>query len=169
MVSNLTIGREKFRENWAALEKTRGGSERLVSDFTRLINEDTESFMAFLAAVKLPKDTDEQRASRRAAMELASKNAAEVPLRTLESCVKIAALAGEALRLGNPNTASDAGSAALFVEAAGKAAAYNVRINLPGIKDMEFAAQVKKRTSDALESLEKLSRDIERNMNDILG
>jgi glutamate formiminotransferase/formiminotetrahydrofolate cyclodeaminase len=101
-------------------------------------------------------------------MEIASKNATDVPLRTLESCVKIAAIAVKAAQFGNPSTASDAGSAALFAEAAGKAAAYNVRINLPGIKDVDFAAQVKKRMSDALASLDSFSRDAEKKMNDIL-
>ena len=169
MVSNLTIGKEKFKENWAVMEEVRGGSGRLISEFARLMNEDTESFKAFMAAARLPKDTDDQKASRRTAMELASKNATEVPLRTLESCAEMAALALKAVRLGNPNTASDAGSAALLAAAAGRAAAYNVRINLSGIKDLEFIAQAKRRMSGALTSLDKFSRDAEKKMNEILG
>ena len=169
MVSNLTIGKEKFKENWAVMEEVRGGSGRLISEFARLMNEDTESFKAFMAAARLPKDTDDQKASRRTAMELASKNATEVPLRTLESCAEMAALALKAVRLGNPNTASDAGSAALLAAAAGRAAAYNARINLSGIKDLEFIAQAKRRMSGALTSLDKFSRDAEKKMNEILG
>jgi glutamate formiminotransferase/formiminotetrahydrofolate cyclodeaminase len=169
MVTNLTIGKEKYKENWAAMEKTRSDSEHLMSAFVRLINEDTESFNEFMAAMKLPKDTDEQKATRGAAMELASKNATEVPLRTLENCVKIASLAVKAAQFGNPNTASDAGSAALFAEAAGKAAAYNVRINLSSIKDTEFTELAKKRMSESLESLAKLSSESDKKINDILG
>jgi glutamate formiminotransferase/formiminotetrahydrofolate cyclodeaminase len=169
MVSNLTIGREKFKENWAVMDEVRGGSELLISEFARLMNEDAESFKAFMTAMNLPKDTDDQKASRKTAMALASKNATEVPLHTLECCAKMAALALKAVRFGNPNTASDAGSAALLAAAAGRAAAYNVRINLSGIKDLDFTAQAKKRMSNALVSIEKLSRDTEKKMNEILG
>ncbi|MDR3321460.1 MAG: cyclodeaminase/cyclohydrolase family protein [Synergistaceae bacterium] len=169
MVANLTVGKEKYKDNWAAMEAVRDKSERLRSEFAALADDDTESFNAFMAAMKMPKDTDEKKASRKRAMEEASKGATEVPLRTLESCVKLAELAAEAVKFGNPNAASDAGSAALLAEAAGRAAAYNVRINLPGISDEAFAARAREKTSKALRTIGEFSRETERTMDEILG
>jgi glutamate formiminotransferase/formiminotetrahydrofolate cyclodeaminase len=62
-------------------------------------------------------------------------------------------LAYLAAKNGNTNTISDAGSAALLGEAAGKAAAYNVKINLPGVTDETFAADFKARMTEALQQL----------------
>lgn len=169
MVANLTVGKEKYRENWAEMEQTLARSELLRARFICLMNDDTESFNGFMAAMRMPKDTDEEKAARRAAMENASRAATEVPLATLECCVELAEMANDAMRLGNPNTASDAGSAALLALAAGKAAAYNVRINLPGIKDALFTLGVRDRMACALDTLARMSRMTEEGMNGILG
>ncbi|MDR1472376.1 MAG: cyclodeaminase/cyclohydrolase family protein [Synergistaceae bacterium] len=168
MVSNLTTGKEKYRDNWSGMEEVRSKSEPMRAKFVKLMNDDTESFNEFMAAMKMPKDTDEQKESRGAAMAYASKSATEVPLATLELCAEMAGLALLAARLGNRNAASDAGSAALLAEAAGKAAAYNVRINLPGIRDEAFAESARSRMRGALSSLEKKCRETERLMDHIL-
>ncbi|MDR3279982.1 MAG: cyclodeaminase/cyclohydrolase family protein [Synergistaceae bacterium] len=169
MVSNLTIGKEKYRENWAAMEEIAQESERLRGEFVRLMNEDTESFNVFMSAMKMPRDTDEQKAARGSALADAAKGATEVPLSTLEKCAEMACLASRAVSLGNPNTASDAGSAVLLAEAAGKGAAYNVRINLPGIKDEIYAAEARRRMASALDRIAKSSGEAERSMDKILG
>ena len=150
MVSNLTLGKEKYKDGWEEMGKVLEGSKKLHADFINLMNEDTESFNLFMKALKMPKDTDEQKAARRAAMAEASKAATAVPLRTLESCAKTAALSVAAAKKGNPSAVSDAGVAALFAEAAAKAAAYNVKINLPGIKDEAFAKECRDRMEKAL-------------------
>ncbi|MDL2298698.1 cyclodeaminase/cyclohydrolase family protein [Synergistaceae bacterium OttesenSCG-928-D05] len=169
MVASLTIGKEKYKDNWPKIEEILKKSEPLRTEFVKLMNEDTESFNSFMAAMKMPKDTEEQKAARRDAMADASKLATAVPLRTLERCVEMAQLAVDAMKYGNTNAASDAGSAALLAEAAGKAAAYNVRINLPGIKDEAFAEDAKTRVRNALDKLMRASKEIEDGMNEILG
>ena len=153
MVANLTIGKEKYMDSWQVMEDTVGKSESLRFKLVDLMNRDTESFNSFMAAMKMPKATEEEKCARKKAMGEASKLATEVPLLTLEACVEVAELACLAARDGNTNTISDAGSAALIAEAAGKAAAYNVKINLPGVTDESFAADFKARMEDALEQL----------------
>lgn len=153
MVSNLTVGKEKYKENWAVMEELLSKGEALRTKFVVLMNKDTESFNAFMTALKMPRDTDEQKAKRKKAMQEASMLATEIPLTTLEACAEAAGLALRAAKHGNPKAASDAGSAALLAEAAGKAASYNVRINLPGITDETFVAVCRKRMSDALVSI----------------
>lgn len=55
--------------------------------FLALIDEDTAAFSAYLAARKLPKETDAENAARAEATERANQDATDVPLRTLEACV----------------------------------------------------------------------------------
>lgn len=169
MVSNLTVGKEKYRDDWVEMEDVVSKSETLRRMFTRLMDEDTESFNAFMAAMKLPKETDGEKAARRQAMAEASKATTEVPLRTLEQCVSLGEIAVRAMKSGNPNTVSDAGSASLLACAAGRAAAYNVRINLPGVKDEAFATEVQDRMSKALDALLRTAKEAEDVMNKALN
>lgn len=150
MVANLTLGKEKYRTGWDKMNKVLEEGEKLRAEFINLMNEDTESFNLFMQALKMPKETEEQKTSRKAAMGEASKAATAVPLRTLESCVKAAELSFAAAKYGNSNAVSDAGVAALLAEAAGKAASYNVKINLPGITDEAFAEECRERMEKAL-------------------
>jgi glutamate formiminotransferase/formiminotetrahydrofolate cyclodeaminase len=150
MVSNLTVGREKYRANWDKMTSVVETSEQLRTKSLALMDDDVTSFNAYMAALKMPKETDGQKSARAAELEKTAKRAAEVPLAILELCAKAAELAVQAAEYGNPNTATDAGSAAVFAEAAGKAAAYNVRINLPGIKDEAFTARARERMDCAL-------------------
>ncbi|MDO4561579.1 MAG: cyclodeaminase/cyclohydrolase family protein [bacterium] len=169
MVGNLTVGKEKYKDNWETMEKVFKESEALRAEFVKLMNDDTDSFNVFMAAMKMPKETDEQKAVRKAAMAEASKTATDVPLRTLEACAGAAKLACEAASFGNPNAASDAGSAALLADAAGKAASYNVRINLPGVKDEVFAAECRARMAKALEEIAAYSVKTAAKMEEALG
>ena len=169
MVGNLTVGKEKYKDNWETMEKVFKESEALRAEFVKLMNDDTDSFNVFMAAMKMPKETDEQKAARKAAMAEASKTATDVPLRTLEACAGAAKLACEAASFGNPNAASDAGSAALLADAAGKAASYNVRINLPGVKDEVFAAECRARMAKALEEIAAYSVKTAAKMEEALG
>ena len=153
MVANLTVGKEKYRESWQMMEDIVSKSESLRFKFVELMNRDTESFNTFMAAMKMSKATEEEKCVRKKAMGEAAKLATEVPLLTLEACVEMTELAYLAARNGNTNTISDAGSAALLGEAAGKAAAYNVKINLPGVTDETFAADFKVRMTEALVQL----------------
>lgn len=169
MVASLTVGKEKYKENWEIMEAARTKSEELRAQFVKLMNDDTEAFNGYMAAMKLPKETDEQKEARKAAMQEAAKKATLVPLLTLEACVKMASLACDATDKGNPNALSDAGSATLLAVAAGNAAAYNVRINLPSVKDEEFVKDAQNRMSRALDDLARYIREVKHIMDKALG
>jgi glutamate formiminotransferase/formiminotetrahydrofolate cyclodeaminase len=169
MVSLLTIGKEKYRGRWDEMNEVLGKSERLRIIFLKLADEDTESFNEYMAALKMRKNTDERVAARKKALEAASKRAAEVPLSTLEHCVETAALAARACVIGNRGSSSDAGSAALLAKAAGNAAAYNVRINLPGVHDGVFVNETKKKLDLWVDSISKNCADASEIMDGILG
>ncbi len=138
MVCNLTIGKNKYAavedEMKALLEKT----ENLRRQFTSLVDRDTEVFTRVMEAYGLPKENDDQKALRKAAIQAATKEAVLVPLTVMRHTVDALALTATIARKGNKNSVSDAGVSALMLQAACEGAALNVQINLQGIEDVEF-------------------------------
>jgi glutamate formiminotransferase/formiminotetrahydrofolate cyclodeaminase len=158
MVCGLTVGRPKFAAADAELRSVRDRALALREELHAAIRRDAEAYAAYMAAMKLPKGTDAEKAARREAMGRAAVVAAEVPLRTMESALEALRLAGVAASKGNPNAASDGAVAALLARAALRAAAMNVRINLPSLPDdasrEEFARKAAALAAEA-ESLER--------------
>ena len=96
-------------------------------------------------AYKLPKATEEEKATRLAKIQQAMKKAASLPLEVSASCLEALKLSGRILPLGNPNAASDAAVAGLMAYAAIQGALYNVKINLGFIKDVPFCDATRER------------------------
>ena len=142
MVSKLTVGKkgyEDVQEQMADLERQ---AEPLRQDLLEDIQKDTESFNAYMEALALPKETEDEKAVRRAAMQEALKGASQVPLKVARKCLEILKLAAVAVELGNINTASDGMVGVLMARAATLGAVNNVLINLGGIKDEGFVSQM---------------------------
>ena len=95
-----------------------------------LVDEDAAAYDAVVAAYRLPKATDEEKAARKREVDAAVSVATEVPLRTAEECLAVLTVAQAAGEDGNPNALSDARTAAALAWAGLKGAAENVRINL---------------------------------------
>ena len=103
--------------------------------FLALADEDAEAFESVMASFKLPKETDEEKASRTLKIQEAYEAAAAVPLQLAAGAVKLMELAEDATALGNPHAASDGYSAGTLLYAAALSAMANVRINAAGLKD----------------------------------
>jgi formiminotetrahydrofolate cyclodeaminase len=161
MVGELTLGREKYAAVQDDMERLCRLGKELASQLLELIDEDTAAFAAYLAALKLPRETDQQKAERRVAVQDAAKKTVTVPLHTLELCAETAELALTAIKEGNVNAVSDAASAGQFAHAAAVSAAYNVRINLPSVKDPVFAQEKTAACTAALERADRALRGIE--------
>jgi methenyltetrahydrofolate cyclohydrolase len=150
MVARLTLGREKLRDRWSAMEELAAEADRLRGRFLGLIDEDAEAYLSVVAARKLPRGTDDERAARERAVAVAILRSARAPLETLLLAGEAAKLAARALEQGNPSCATDAGSAAQAARLAAEAAAYNVRINLPDMADPAERARLARETDAAL-------------------
>jgi formiminotetrahydrofolate cyclodeaminase len=138
MVCNLTIGKKKYAEVEGEMKGILRKSEDLRNVFQDLIDKDTEAFNKVMEALSLPKETDDQKALRSAAIQEATKEAALVPLRVMKHVIDALALTRVVAERGNSSSVSDAGTGALMLSAAAEGAALNVQINLAGIKDTEF-------------------------------
>jgi methenyltetrahydrofolate cyclohydrolase len=95
-----------------------------------LVDEDSAAYEAVVAAYRLPKATEAEKAARKEAVATAMSGAIAVPLRTAEACLVVLRAATEALAHGNPNATSDAKTAGALAWAGLLGAAENVKINL---------------------------------------
>ncbi|GAB4116799.1 MAG: cyclodeaminase/cyclohydrolase family protein [Candidatus Caldatribacteriota bacterium] len=148
MVSNLTIGKEKYREVEEEVKKILGSSEKLRYDLSQLIEEDIKAFNNFMATYKMPKETDEEKKIRSEKIQQALIEAAKVPLQVAYKCLDIFSLAEEIVQKGNPNVVSDVGVAILMAEAGLDSAILNVEINLKMIKDEKVVEELNSAIQD---------------------
>jgi formiminotetrahydrofolate cyclodeaminase len=132
-----------------ALRHARESGERLRA----LVDEDARAFEAVMAARKLPRGTDTEKAARQDAVAQALARAAEVPLETARACAVVLGAASMALAYGNPNAASDARAAGALAWAGLVAAIENVRINLEDQPDHPAMKEADARVRDATERL----------------
>ncbi len=113
----------------------------LRDQLLELAERDSESFNAVMAAYKLPKETESDRAERERAIQLALTGATKVPYQTALRCYRVLELAALVVAKGNKSAVSDGGAAAVLAEAAVHAAALNVAINLSAIADESFVGE----------------------------
>lgn len=151
MVARLTLGRERLRDAWPAMEEAAADAERMRARFLGLVDEDADAYLAVAAARKLSKTTPEGE-DRRRAIDAAVLRSARVPLETLLLAGEAVGLAARVLERGNPSCVTDAGAAAQAARLAAEAASYNVKINLPGIADAAERARLERETGAALAS-----------------
>jgi formiminotetrahydrofolate cyclodeaminase len=138
----------------ARLHASAGAEGRRLSvRALQLADDDAAAYGEFAAALKLPRDDDEQRATRTGALALAARQAAEVPLETVEVCRDIAAAAESLAGRSNVNASSDLVVAAFLAEAAAAGAALNVRVNVPSVGDAAWASDVEERLDALLNAI----------------
>lgn len=139
MVCNLTVGKKNYEAVEAEMAAVLARAETLRAQSMDLIRADIEAFDRVMAAYALPRETEEDKAARSAAIQEALKAATEPPLACARLCVDIIDLSRVAAAKGNRNVVSDAGVAVMAAHAALKSAALNVYVNAKSMKDEEFA------------------------------
>jgi len=142
MVANLSAGKRgwddklEYFSNWAVK------AQQLKDELLALVDEDTTAFNKVMDAFALPKESAEEKVARSAAVEKATKYAAEIPLRVMETASKSYELLAEMADKGNPASISDVGVGALATRACIDGAELNVRINLGQLKDEKFKSEL---------------------------
>lgn len=157
MVASLSEGRPKYAEHAALHARAASLGRNLVDRFLTLADEDATAYAAFSVALKMPKETDDQRQARTAALRSAARASAEAPLACLEASAELVAAAESLAGRSNVNAASDVAVAALLGEAAARGAAANVLINLPATGNETWSADVSRRVEALLARTEGLA------------
>lgn len=142
MTCNLTIGRERFVDVEEDLTEVREELEPIRIMLLASIDRDSNAYDAVMASFGMPKGTPEERATRKEAIQASMRTASEVPMDVARRAARALDLASMVAEMGNPNALSDAGCGARFIEAGLRGALYNVRINLPSIKDEAYVADM---------------------------
>lgn len=142
MVANLTIGKKKYAEVQEDMQAIAQEAERLMGDFTADIDRDSDAYDRVFACFKMPKETDEEKAARSAAIQEATKYAAQVPLEVARRACALMPLIAEVALKGNQNAVTDACVAMMSARNAVLAAVLNVRINLSSLKDTELVTRL---------------------------
>jgi glutamate formiminotransferase/formiminotetrahydrofolate cyclodeaminase len=160
MVANLTVGKKGYEEAAGEMREAALKAQKLKDELLAAVDEDTQAFNKVMEALGLPKGSEEQLKEKEAALERATKEATVVPLGVLEKCRALLELAGLVARKGNKNSLSDAGVAGLLAEAAAGGAFYNVKINLPGLRDVAFKEETLKRGGELMAEALRLGKDV---------
>jgi glutamate formiminotransferase/formiminotetrahydrofolate cyclodeaminase len=168
MVANLSAGKRgwddklEYFSNWAVK------AQQLKDELLSLVDEDTNAFNKVMDAFAMAKNSAEEKSARAAAIEEATKHAAEVPLRVMETAAKSYELLSEMADKGNPASVSDVGVGALATRACIDGAAMNVRINLSQLKDEKFKIHLQERvqkvSADSERQFKKINDAVERKL-----
>ncbi len=164
MVGNLTIGKKAYEELDEKVKKEMNEDfyelQKSIEKLNHIVHEDTKAFDGVMQALKLPKDTEEEKARRSEAIQEGYKVALEVPLRCAEECFKVLKLQKVFADYGNVNAITDVGVGALLAAAGLEGSLFNVRINLLYIKDKEYKERMEKKTEQLLKDGNRLKESL---------
>jgi len=163
MMCHLTIGKKKFLELAKeeqdefvkAFDELETGYARLLT----MVDEDTESFNKVMAAFRLPKETDEEKAERSKAIQTATLGATKAPLEAAQLACDCLKLTPKLIEHGNVNAISDLASGMYLLEAGMNCSILNVKINAGGLKDREVAEEYIKQCNRMQEEARKVLAD----------
>jgi len=144
MVANLTAGREKYAAAETQMQEILTVVPDIRQKLLTAVDDDTRAFDRYMAALAMPKSTEEEKQARSEAMQEGLKEAAVVPLTVAQEAVGLFPFLEKALSVGNPNAVTDAMVGTMLARTCALGAIFNVRVNLASIKDVSFAAKINK-------------------------
>ena len=157
MAAGFTAGKEKFKvvepEIQAALTRLAGLRELLLD----MVHEDMNAYEAIMAAYRLPKATDGEKAARAEAVRKATKSSLGLVMRVLEACRDVTAASRRLAEIANPNLLSDVAVAAELALGAARAARVNVAVNLSGYSDAADATAIRAAADKSVAETERLA------------
>ena len=148
MVAGLTIGKKGYEDKTELMEKIQKAMLENKAAFIADVDKDSEAYDKVFGCFKMPKETPEQKAARSAAIQEATKFAAEVPMSVARRAYEIMDMIAEVARKGNSNAVTDACVAMMAARSSVLGALLNVKINLGSLKDADYVARMKKEADE---------------------
>ena len=148
MVAHLSFGKKnyealaddvkaKFVANFDELLK-------IKNELNDLIDRDSEAYNTVMAAYKLPKETDEEKAARNTEIQKSLKYAIQTPYDIVVLSGKAISLLGEILANGNQNAITDIGVGTMLLMVGLEGGILNVKVNLTSIEDAAYVEKITK-------------------------
>ncbi len=149
MVGHLTIPKKKFQKLDDSVQKAfieiHESVKSLQNRLVDLVDKDTDAFNAIMEAIRMPKETEQEKKRREKALESATIKAIDIPLSIAESAAEVMRKVDFVAQYGNRNAVSDVGVGLLMLHTALEGACLNVMINLSGLKDDAMKDDYEKR------------------------
>lgn len=143
MAASLPKHRAVSEEDVARLQDAGRRTTEIASRLAALVDEDARAYDGVIAAYRLPKGSDDERAARHARIQEALVGAASVPLEMMRQCAGALQLATIVRTLANVHAATDVGVGVELLGAAVRGAALNVGVNVADVDDQARAAQIR--------------------------
>jgi len=150
----VSVGKPKYAAYEAELQGHLAHLHALSGRFFALGAEDEAAFAALMAAYRLPRSTDDEKAARAAAIQAGLRGAAAVPLRVLVSCREVLDAAERVAQIGNPSALGDCGAGAALAVAAMRVSLLNVTANVAGLTDGATAMGYREQLRDLYAGIE---------------
>ena len=160
MVANLSSHKAGWDDRWEYFSNWADNGMAVMNELLYLVDEDTAAFNKIMDVFGMPKGTDEEKAARAEAMEVATLYATQVPLRTMKAAYKAFDVVRAMAEEGNPNSVSDAGVGALAARSAVMGACLNVKINAAGLKDRAVADALVKEAEEIQAAAQRAEAEI---------
>jgi glutamate formiminotransferase/formiminotetrahydrofolate cyclodeaminase len=122
-----------------------------------------------MEAFSFSKATDEEKIARDKAIQDATKHAIEIPFKVMQTAFESLTLIKAMVEVGNPNSVTDAGVAALCARSAVLGAFMNVKINASGYKDKVYAESIIRKGNEIEQQTIALEAEIVKSVNEKIG
>lgn len=159
MVANLSSHKSGWDERWEEFSIWAEKGQALKDELNYLVDEDTHSFNLIMDAFSLPKKTDEEKAARKQAIQDATKYAIEIPYRTLCKSFEVFELCIAMVKVGNPNSVTDAAVGILCARTACYGAFMNMKINASSLDDKAFVNDILSKGQALIEKADILEKE----------
>jgi glutamate formiminotransferase / formiminotetrahydrofolate cyclodeaminase len=160
MVAGLSRKKKAQAAYVDRLSEVLDGMRRTAEELTQAIDRDAASFESVMEAFKLPQGNASEVETRQAAIQAATKSAAEVPLEVAEHTVAILERLGQLGSIAAASMKSDLEVARLMATAGARGALANVEINLDSINDTGYVKATRERIALLRGRLGETSRTI---------
>ena len=165
MVANLSISKSGFEKQQRTLANISQRGQNIKDRLVQAVDDDTSAFDKVIKAMRMPKDTEEEKDTREIEMQKGYQIATLVPLETVKDCKEALGICYDISKIMDDGMASDVGSGACMANAGAISAAYNVRINIKSINDLKFCERTKDELNKLLDEcsilVEKISNKVE--------
>jgi glutamate formiminotransferase/formiminotetrahydrofolate cyclodeaminase len=152
MVANLSANKRGWEDKIDVFSEWANKGQLIKDVLINLVDEDTNAFNKVMDAFGMAKDTETEKKARKEAIEAANINAAQVPLKVMETAFSAFGLLEEMALNGNPNSITDAGVGALCIRTGIESAWLNVMINIKGIQDADMKNTLLLQAKELLEN-----------------
>ncbi|HCY00622.1 MAG TPA: glutamate formimidoyltransferase, partial [Bacteroidales bacterium] len=160
MVANLSAHKAGWDDRWEEFSNWADKGKVYMDQLLKLVDEDTNAFNKIMDAFGLPKDSDEEKAARKKAIQDATLYAIDIPYRVMEISLQSMEVMKAMAEIGNPNSVSDAGVGALAARSAVMGAYVNVKINAQDLEDKEKVALYIDKGEEIVKKVEQTEKEI---------